>query len=103
MVIFGIRGSGGCSMGLRSLSQGSVSIPISVELLTQDFGERRTLLFGSLGRGDAGPGSDLDLLNGLPPLCTAVCCRKREANAEGPNPAESDPGRLPIAKRQQPG
>ena len=59
-------------MGLRALSQGSVSIPISVELPTQDFGVRRTLLFGSLGRGDAGHGSDLELLDGLPPLCTAV-------------------------------
>jgi hypothetical protein len=37
-------------------------LPALVGLLTRDFGARRILLFGSLARGEAGPGSDLDLL-----------------------------------------
>jgi predicted nucleotidyltransferase len=42
-------------------------LPLVVQLLAEDFGATRVLLFGSLARGTAGPTSDVDLLvDGLP-------------------------------------
>lgn len=37
-------------------------LPAVARMLRGDFGARQVLLFGSLARGEAGPGSDVDLL-----------------------------------------
>jgi uncharacterized protein len=61
------------------------ALPAAARLLARQFGVTKVVLFGSFARGDAGLGSDVDLLvEGLPPakLFEAMAALSRDLEAD---------------------